>query len=451
MQDLKSAALAYFESHGLPTRKLERWKYTDLARKLKAEQIMSLGPDDISEPELSASIFGDDSGKNLDTGLIDDLGLISSAGKAVRLYFCSGVWLESLLDIKSLPNGVKIRSLADAVNNNSNIAAKSYADLDYKNEPMRALNQAMAGSGVEIVIEDGVSCDEVFEFIYLDSFVPKQDAEQSSVLAVSSYRNIISVGSGSKIKVSEVVNILESENGEFDNASMSCVLNNIVTQVRLSKNAYCDYLNYALPGRDKKLPKVFLTHYLDVLVDEESKFTALNCDFRDGINRFDIDVKLSGDKSSCYLNGIYGLKNKTHNDHHVNVQHIGDDTYSDVCYYGVLADKSCGVFDASLIAKPGVKKIDAKQANHNLLLNIGPTINTKPQLQIDTDDIKCSHGATVGQLDENALFYLLARGINEVTARQMLVQAFLTKPILSAEFSCWQEYVAGLLLNYLDI
>ena len=113
-----------------------------------------------------------------------------------------------------------------------------------------------------------------------------------------------------------------------------------------------------------------------------------------------------------------------------------------VCHYhGVLADKSVGVFDANVLAPAGVNGIVAEQTNHNLLLNLGPVINTKPQLQINTDGIKCSHGATVGQLDQMALFYLCTRGIDKTQAQSILIQSFLIKPVMSSEFLVWQDII----------
>jgi Fe-S cluster assembly protein SufD len=135
-------------------------------------------------------------------------------------------------------------------------------------------------------------------------------------------------------------------------------------------------------------------------------------------------VALTGERATCRLNGLFSGSGEQHIDHHTTVRHQVGDTHSEELYRGILDDKSRGVFNGKVIVEKDAQKITAKQASNNLLLSRTAEIDTKPELQIYADDVKCAHGATIGQLDSAALFYLRSRGISEQKARALLIFAF---------------------------
>ena len=143
-----------------------------------------------------------------------------------------------------------------------------------------------------------------------------------------------------------------------------------------------------------------------------------------GLIRNDVDVLLDGEGCDCTINGLYVLRGRQHVDNHLRVDHAKPNCDSREFFKGVLDDKSRGVFSGRIIVREDAQKTDAKQTNMNLLLSEDARVDTNPQLEIFADDVKCTHGATVGQLDEEALFYLRSRGISEAAARSLLVYAF---------------------------
>jgi Fe-S cluster assembly protein SufD len=168
------------------------------------------------------------------------------------------------------------------------------------------------------------------------------------------------------------------------------------------------------------------------------------------LSRNNIRAGLAEEGVECVLNGLYVTKEEQLADHHMVVEHAKPHCNSHEYYNGILADKSKGVFHGRILVQPGAQKTDAKQTNKNLLLSDDATIDTKPQLEIYADDVKCTHGATVGQLNEESIFYLRARGIGQETARRMLIHAFAGEIIERIRFAPVREELDRIIWDRLE-
>ena len=306
---------------------------------------------------------------------------------------------------------------------------------------MLALNQALAFCGVSIEVSAGFKCEKLIEIIYLKSEKLNDNLSNnlSNELLVNNYRHKIVLEANSSLKIAETsICALDKSDKGLANSNN---LNNIINNIELGEQADLNYLHYTKSGVNLDNT----VYALNVNQNKDSVFKAFNADFGRGLNRFDINILLTEAGARCQLNGVYTLSKNAHSDHHTRVRHFADNTSSDECYFGVLGDKSVGVFNGELIAKKNTKNIEAYQLNKNLLLDKGAVIYTKPELRIETDDIKCGHGASVGELDDKALFYLLSRGISIDLAKLMLMQAFLMTPVLNSDFDCWHDFLVGLL------
>ena len=433
IREQREQAYNFFNKIGMPSRKLERWKYTDLSRKFYNKKIVY----DINIDSVS-----------LDLDKIENLGIYSEQTnqKSIKLFFKDGFWLDKILDKNLIPEGLEITHNSDInnINDNLNYSGINYlGELDNKNpEPMAALNKALAFCGISIKVDPGFKCDQVIEIIYLksDKYNNNNLTENlNNELLVKNYRHNILLGSNSSLKIAEAsLCVLEDDLEKSNN--LEC-LNNIINNIELGESADLDYLHYTKSGVSSEST----VHAININQNKDSVFKAFNADFSCGLNRFDINVLLAQSGARCQLNGVYTLSETAHSDHHVKVMHKAGNTTSDQCYFGVLGDKSVGVFNGELIAEKHTKNIDAHQLNKNLLLDKGAVIYTKPELRIETDDIKCSHGASIGELDDMSLFYLLSRGISLESAKLMLMQAFLMTPVLCSDFDCWNEFLVGLL------
>ena len=208
---------------------------------------------------------------------------------------------------------------------------------------------------------------------------------------------------------------------DYQGTSNTVYFTNAMTEVHLGANAHLTHYKIQREGRAAY-------HVSEVAVEQAANSTFDSHSFSVGGQwvRSDTVVSLNESGADCKLNGVYAPSNGQHIDHHTCVFHNVPNCTSDEDYKGILSGQSRAVFNGKVIVAKGADKTTAKQQNKNLLLSLGAEIDTKPELQIFADDVVCSHGATVGQLDETALFYLEARGIDPVDARRMLVQAFAT-------------------------
>jgi Fe-S cluster assembly protein SufD len=252
---------------------------------------------------------------------------------------------------------------------------------------------------------------------------------------VSHPRNLIVVGNGSQ------ATIIES----YVTLDRGVYFTNNVTEVFAGPNSFIDF--YKL---QRESEEAFHVDTLRVLQERDSSFSSQSIALGGALVRNNIDVTLRGEGAECTLNGLYVTKGRQHVDNHTMIDHAKSHCSSRQLYKGILDDQSTGVFNGKILVRKDAQKTNAKQTNKNLLLSKEALVNTKPELEIFADDVKCTHGATIGQLDEEAMFYLRSRGIDEAAARVLLTYAFANDLLGCMKIKPMQCQVDLVLLNRLS-
>lgn len=381
--DQRQSALNLFKENGFPGTRQENWKYTDtkpIAKKAFSHSNQSTVT--ISSDEINAIRFQD-----LD---------------CYEIVFINGVFSEEFSNINKLPDNVVIESLATAMEKDSELLEKHLAQYaDNKVSSFTALNTAFIQHGTYINILKNTVVDKPINILYI--------SKDSGNAFASHPRNLIVMAEHSE------ATLIENYIG-LDDASY---FTNAVCEVFLAASAVLKHY---------KIQQESLNAYhvgnLNTMQYKDSRFVSHSISLGGSLVRNDIHGQLDAEGAEIIMNGLYMTNNKQHVDNHTRVDHIKPNTHSSENYRGVLNGKSRGVFNGKVVVHPQAQKIEAYQNNANLLLSDDAEIDTKPELEIYADDVKCSHGATVGQLDQNMLFYLQSRAIDEETARSLLTYAF---------------------------
>ncbi|MDX8411526.1 MAG: Fe-S cluster assembly protein SufD [Mariprofundaceae bacterium] len=379
-------AAASFVASGLPDRHDEDWKYTDIAT-LKAVIGERLWQTTASAPVDAAAI---------DAASIAEL-------DAWQLVFVDGHFHP---DLSAQPEGVRIHTLAELLQDEllqdnsaqgvEALAVDAHAPLF---NGFTALNAALAADGMCICLAGGVRLDRPLHILHMDSGNGR----------VAHIRHAIALGAAAEAVIIE----------HFVGVGGKAGLTNVVTNIRLDEGANLQH--YRL---QQEAEQQFHVGRIDVRQAKDSRYISHAMALGAALSRADIVVNLAEAGAQCTLNGLYLLTGSQHADHHTRVDHAAPHCASHELYKGVLDASSRAVFNGKVVVHEGAEKTDAVQSNANLLLSDNAEIDTKPELEIYADDVKCAHGATVGQLDEEALFYLRSRGLAEATARNVLTYAF---------------------------
>jgi Fe-S cluster assembly protein SufD len=383
LKDVRQTAIDSFVQSGLPTTRHEDWRYTSV------EPIGSTG---------FASANGE--AKLLQA---EDLYGPSFTDPAYnRIVFVNGVFCPQFSSIRELPAGVQAKNLsAVLVENDSTVRPHLARNSVYREQPFVVLNTALAAEGAFISIPKGVAIAEPIYLVFC-SF-------GSGNPVMSHPRNLIVFEAGSQGR------IVESYIGLGDQPYLTNVVTDVVggagsviDYYRLQNESSCGYHVAALEAR----------------VSRDCSFTAHSITLGGSLIRNDIHVVLDGEGSECILNGLYLLDDKQHVDNHTEIEHAKPRATSQELYKGILSGAAHAVFNGKILVHKDAQKTDARQTNKNLLLSGNAVVNTKPQLEIHADDVKCSHGSTIGQLDKDALFYLRSRGLDTAAAQSLLSYAF---------------------------
>jgi Fe-S cluster assembly protein SufD len=222
-------------------------------------------------------------------------------------------------------------------------------------------------------------------------------------------------------------------------------LSNAVTEIALGDDATVEHTKLLLEN-----DAAFHIGTTRVLQQRSSSYTSFVLSVGDALARNQLDVMLDEEGASCVLDGLYAPSGRQHIDNHTMIDHRKPHCTSKQLYKGVLADRSHAVFNGKVVVRPGAQKTDAQQTNRNLLISNDAAVDTKPQLEIFADDVKCSHGATVGQLDEDAYFYLLSRGIPAQRARALLTYGFASDLLERVQIEPLRACLTHLLLERLE-
>ncbi len=380
---LRTGAAERFAELGLPTTRLEDWKYTSVAP--------------LARLELAA---GDGHNHSADVaGMLPAAGI--GGGRPLRLVFANGRFAPDLSARSGLPAGLTIASLGSATRATPDRLRETLATVaPVDGDAFTALNTANLVDGAVIDVAPGAQIEVPIELVFL--------TESLEPLLVHP-RALIVAGEGSR------VTIVETHLGRGPAPYAS----NAVTEIAIGADATVTHLRI-----QREWEEAFHVANVSVRQARGSRFASTSVALGALLSRSALSTRLEGEGASCSLDGLYLARGAQHVDHHTLIDHVASATKSRQLYKGVLADRATGIFNGKVIVRADVRGADAGQVNRNLLLSEHATVNTKPELQILADDVKCSHGATVGRLDESAIFYLRARGIGADEARRLLLYAF---------------------------
>jgi len=382
LREIRERAIARFAALGFPSMRQEEWRFTSVAP--IAEKTFALaqgsggGAGAITAPMLaSLSLAGSD---------------------AVRLIFVNGAFEAGISEVARLPRGVRVESLRGALETAPDLARPHLArHADYQASPFTALNTAFLADGAFVYVPAGVALERPIELVFAVTAAAKP--------AVFHPRSLIIVERGARATVLESYVALQ-DGVYWTNAVSEVVLGDGARLEhyrvqRESREAYQVAATHARQGRDS----VLRLHPL-----------ALGA----ALARHDIRAVLDGTGSDLILNGFYLLRGRQHADHHTVIDHAQPHGTSHEYFNGLLGEQAHGVFNGRIIVRPGAQRTDSKQTNNNLLLSTEARADSQPQLEIYADDVKCTHGSTVGPLDETALYYLRSRGLAREAAAGML-------------------------------
>jgi Fe-S cluster assembly protein SufD len=381
---LRDRGFAGFAARGLPTPKLEAWKYTNLSPLAK----LALAP---AEPLANG----------LTKGALPSL--LPDAAETHRLVFVNGYLRPDLCEIGALPRGVTLSGLAAALQNGAGALEGRLGALGaLEAQPLLALNTALMEDGFVLRLGREVRLARPVELV----FVALPGAEPVAYHP----RGLVVAESGSEAALIER-HLARGEGAYFANHA---------TEIALGEGAALRHYKIVQEGA-----QAFHLATSQVRLERAARYESFVLALGGKLARNEIQATLGGAGAACRLDGAFIATGRQHVDNTTMIDHASPETTSREVYKGVLDGYARGVFQGRILVRPGAQKTDGRQTSRTLLLSEGAEIDAKPQLEIYADDVKCAHGATAGELEEEALFYLRSRGIPESEARHMLVQGFL--------------------------
>jgi len=390
LRELRREAIVRFQARGFPTLKDEEWKYTNVA------------------PILRTSFHRAEGARNGVSA--EDLHRVAFHGfKGIQLVFVNGRYTPRLSEVRPMPEGMEVRSLAEVLQDEPGLVEAhigKYASFD--RQPFAALNTALWDEGALVRIPAGLEVDPPIHLL----FVSTHDRRGKAI--VSHPRNLILAGDDSQAMVIE----------SYIGLNNALYFTNVVTEIVAGENAVVAH--YKL---QRESEEAFHISTVQASLNHSSNFSSHSIDLGGALVRNDVNAVLDGKGIECTLDGLYMVAGRQHVDNHTRIDHVKPHCSSRELYKGVLGGRSKGVFNGKIYVHKDAQKTDAKQTNKNLLLSEDAVINTKPQLEIYADDVKCTHGTTIGQLDQEAIFYLRSRGIDLEAARGLLTYAFASEMI----------------------
>lgn len=410
MLPFRQAGFARFAELGFPTLQHEDWRFTNVAPIVK----LPFRPAFESAPEAAAA----ETFQNFPFSKLP----------GTRLVFVNGHYTAALSNIAALPAGVKVSNVAAVLAAEPALLEKHFTQpAPAGDNAFTALNQAFFLDGGFIHVPAGKVVEEPVQFIYIST------ASQSGATIQS--RNVIIAEANSQLTVIESY-VTAGGAGYFTNAVTELVAgdNSTIELLKFQDEAPDAFHMAALKGKFGRASNVRLHSF------------ALGAK----LSRNSIRTNLAGEGLECILNGLYLTRGEQLADHHMIVEHAQPHCASHEYFNGILDDKSKGVFHGRILVHQIAQKTDAKQTNKNLLLSDDATANTKPQLEIYADDVKCTHGATIGQLNGESIFYLRSRGIGPETARRMLIHAFAGEIIERIQHEAAREELNKLVWDRLE-
>ncbi len=384
LQDLRDRAAARFSALGFPTVRDEEWRFTNVSPIANAEFVPANGSGtSVAEEAVSGFLYSD---------------------APYRVVIVNGTFEPKLSHLQGLAHGVRVGSLATAVTEQADVVQRYLGQLaEFGTKAFSALNTALAFDGAYVHISDGVVLDRPLQLLFVST------SSESSTPTMSNVRTLIVAGDRSQARIVET----------YAGPHGASYFTNAVTEVFVGEGAVVDHYKV-----QQESLKAFHIASMHVHSGRNANFSSHSFSLGGQIVRNDVVAVLDGEGAECTLNGLYLADGDRLVDNHTAIDHAKPHCPSHEIYKGILGGKARAVFNGKIVVRQDAQKTDAKQTNRALLLSDDASINTKPQLEIFADDVKCTHGAAIGQLDEDAIFYLQARGLTYFEARDMLIHAF---------------------------
>lgn len=409
LSQLRKEGFAIFSNIGLPTHKNEEWKYTGLSISNLFNKEYQL-----AEVNVPSQVTKED---------IDEMRL-PGFENANELVMVNGKYVAELSTIRSPADQLVIMPLEEAENGNySEVVKKNLGKSGlFINDGIHALNTSFIYGGVFIYVnkKQEITCP-----LYLYHI---SDARDNHILAQP--RSLVFLDERSKLQIVESYKTI----GSMDSFT------NEVFEVVVNKDSIVEY--YKIQNDKTSSSQVATTHIRQI---GKSFVHTLVISLNGGTIRNNTNIIMEAPGNEAHMYGLYLLKGKSHVDNHTLVDNKMPNCFSNELYKGVIDGNATGVFSGKIYVRPDAQKTNAYQSNNNILLSDNASVNSKPQLEIYADDVKCSHGCTVGRLDEEALFYLRARGISKELAQAMLLQAFASNIVEQIKIEPIREYAEELI------
>ena len=391
LNDVRDEGFTRFEALGFPTRKHEEWKYTSV--KTIQDRSFKLAAKTAEDVNLSD---------------YDDL----RSTDFVELVFVDGIYAPQASRIDTLAEGLTIKPLEQAIADEEPEAKRFLSENNISpDNPFAGLNTAFVRNGAFVQLADKVACDRIVHLIYVFT------GTNPDLMCFP--RNILHIGTSSQIGILETY-VCRSEGAVY--------FNNTVTEMAIGANARVDYCKI-------QTDSMAAYHVSNTRITQAADSHLESCCLTTGgkLVRNNLSIVLDGSGIHAGLDGIYAIGGDQHVDNHTEVDHRQPNSTSSQLYKGILRDKSRAVFNGKIFVRQPAQLTNAYQLNRNLLLSPDAEADTKPQLEIFADDVRCTHGATIGKLNEVELFYLQSRGVPRETAIRMLSHGFAEEVLLQVE------------------
>jgi len=380
VKERRDAAARRFADVGFPTTRNEDWRFTNITPIAETTFVPAAGS----------------------FGQAASLVAAVNVPGAVRLAIVNGQFAAGLSDLSAMPKGIRIAGLRDGARDGTDGLEQHLATVfNLDAHPLAALNTAHLDDGVAIFVTPGAVVETPIHIVTVTGGDGQVVAAHPRVLVVA--------GANSQVRIAHT----------YVGAKDDVYFNNAVVEVVVNEGAIVDYYT-----DQRESERAYHIANIQAHVAAKGVFNSHAFSTGARIQRHDVGIALKGEGADCTMNGVYLADGDRLMDTHTSLDHAMPHCTSHELYKGILAGKARAVFNGRIIVRLDAQKTDAKQTNRALLLSDDATINSNPQLEIFADDVKCTHGAAVGQLDEEAMFYLQARGLTRIEARDMLLHAF---------------------------
>ena len=405
---LRRSALERFQSSGFPTTKNEDWHFTSVARIAEADFLTLTAPGgEVTRSDVEAFAFGRREWRTL--------------------AFVNGRFAAELSDLDGLPADVRVLPLGDAWREMPELLERHVGKIARFDDPAQAftaLNTAYMVDGAVVHVPRDVTVDRPIHLLFV--------SDAMAARGVMYPRNLIVIDRGAQATVLET----------YAAVGEAHYFTNVVTEVAIADGGSLSHLKL-----QRESERAFHVGTIDVRQARDSHYVSFVFGAGASLSRSNVYTLLGGPGSGATLNGLYMLDGDQHMDHQTRIEHAEPNCYSREVYKGILDGTSHAVFNGKVYVRPVAQKTDGKQTNNTLLLSERAQIDTKPQLEIFADDVKCTHGATVGRLDQTALFYMKSRGMRSELAKRLLTYAFAADVIETIELEAVREGLEKLTLE----